>query len=125
MLYYDNEWKLSKYKIYYTDKDLNKNMENYVGVEGIEWWQNLDFITINRVEDLTYTEEELKRYAEIKNKSQSENSRQLECYIKNIEYIEEVEKEEQHELTNEEKTQIRLNALESTILELLGRDLDV
>lgn len=103
MIFYQNGWKLSKYKIYYTDTDISEKMENFVGPEGLEWWKNVECIQIDNIEEIKYTDDELKRYDEIKDLEQSENSKKLECYIKNIEFIEESKKEEPKDNTTEQE----------------------
>lgn len=40
MLYYENnEWKISKHKVIYTDN--NERLKNYVGIGGKQWWEDL------------------------------------------------------------------------------------
>lgn len=64
MLYYENnEWKISKHKVIYTDN--GEQLENYVGIGDKQWWDDLakQHKDINIVEfvEITTTDEQLER----------------------------------------------------------------
>jgi len=70
MIYIEkNDLKLSDKIIKFTKNGIEK--ERYIGPEGVSWWNELeskhDNTEIIEIADVSYTQEELERYEEVKN----------------------------------------------------------
>jgi hypothetical protein len=88
MLYQkNNELILSDKKVTYTERGETK--EKYIGLEGEQWWNDIatkhEHINIVEITEVTYTNEQLARYEEVK--TLKGNLESLREYILNGEVI--------------------------------------
>jgi len=64
----NNELQLADKKVIYTERGETK--EKYIGLEGEQWWNDIankyEHINIVEITEVTYTNEQLARYEEIK-----------------------------------------------------------
>jgi hypothetical protein len=83
----NNELQLADKKVIYTERGETK--EKYIGLEGEKWWNDIankhEHINIVEITEVTYTNEQLARYEEVK--TLKGNLESLREYILNGEVI--------------------------------------
>lgn len=109
MIYYDEKFKLAEQQITYIHRD--ERITKPIGAEGKDWWIEFEKkwqdMKIIEIKPFIPTEEQLKRFEEIKNLPEEKYADAI-CYMENGEFpvIKEEKKEKETTLDDIQKTQM-------------------